>query len=216
MLFKSLLLSIIIFFSGACDNYVGQQIVRIMGDSNHTANVFMGYYDAEWGRTLVPESFETSYNSLKLDFWWARNGLSVDRVKDVVIELDNWLPPNHINEQIIFIGLGTNWEGSSETHLDHYEELVSTLQKRGGVLILQTVNGTHSEIHEINRDIRVLAEKYGTVLLDWEKIGTHYLGEDGIHYTPEGWATHSYYGLATLDAVRNQCLPVLFESLGAK
>lgn len=215
-MFKALLFSIIVFFSGACDNYVGQQAVRIIGDSNHTTSVFMGYYGTGWGNPLIPEQFESTHDRLSFDFWWARNGLNIEEISKVVVETDSWLPVGYVSNDLILIGLGTNWNGSSEQHIEYYEELIKRWQNRGNVLILETINGTHSEIYDINRDIRYLAEKYGTVLLDWEKVGKHYLSADGIHYTPTGWSVHSYYGLATLDAIIDQCTPIYVEKMGAR
>jgi hypothetical protein len=193
-----------------------------IGDCQSVPSVFMGTYDTDEyvlgkGYEYLEETIKQFHGSFKHDSISVKDGLSVASVLSPM-----WSDPKQCSPKetplecelrihkpvIMFINLGTNWNGGDEvTHEKYMRQVVDILLAHGVIPILSSKGDNQEGGHRINQSIARVAYDYDIPFWNfWRSIrdlpGKGIDGSrEGGYLTPEAWGRRSFTGLMALDTV---------------
>lgn len=196
-----------------------------IGDCQSVPSVFMGTYDSDSyllgeGYEYLDETVKHFRGSFKRDSVSVKDGMSVASVLSPM-----WADPKQCQQNetpldcelrlhkpiIMFINLGTNWNGGDEvTHEKYMRQVVDKLLEHGVIPILASKGDNLEGGHRINQSIARVAYDYDIPFWNfWLSIrdlpGKGIDGSrEGGYLTPEAWGRRSFTGLMALAAVWNE------------
>lgn len=200
-----------------------------IGDCQSEPAVFMGVYDSDTYTldakyAYLEETIQYFQGSFERDSITVKDGMSVASAlsplwadPDLCLANENPLECEirlH-RPSIMFINLGTNWNGGNDvTHEKYMRQIVDVLIARGVVPVLSTKGDNQEGDHRINRSIARVA--YDTDVPLWnfwlslrDLPGKGIDGDrEGGYLTTEAWGYKSFTGLLALDAVRRELMTV--------
>jgi hypothetical protein len=193
-----------------------------IGDCQSVPTIFMGKYDTDKyvlrkGYEYLDKTIQQFRGSFNRDSISVKDGMSVASVLSPM-----WADPKQCQQgetpldcelrlhkpSIMFINLGTNWNGGNEvTHEKYLRQIVDILIAHGVVPIISSKGDNQEGGQRINKSMAKVAYDYDIPFWNfWLSIrdlpgkgldGTR----EGGYLTPEAWGPRSLTGLMALDAV---------------
>jgi len=191
-----------------------------IGDCQSEPNVFLGIYETDRYNLGNFQYLQTTIDHFRGSFTRTsaavKDGMSVASVLAPL-----WADPNQCeaNETpvacelrvhkpaIMFINLGTNWNGGAESYEKYLREVVDLVIAAGSVPVLTTKADNVEGDNSLNLATARVAYDYDLPLMNFwlasNDMPNHGLDADreNIYLTPDAWDRRNFYALVTLDAL---------------
>lgn len=193
-----------------------------IGDCQSEPNVFLGIYETDRYNLGNFQYLQSTIDHFRGSF--SRKSAAVKDGMSVASALAPlWADPQQCeaNETpvacelrvhkpvIVFINLGTNWNGSASAYEKYLRQVVELVMQAGSVPLLTTKADNIEGDNSLNLATARVAYDYDLPLMNFwlasNDMPNHGLDadRDNVYLTPDGWDRRNFYALVALDALWN-------------
>lgn len=191
-----------------------------IGDCQSETNVFLGIYETDRYNLGNFQYLQSTIDHFRGSF--TRQSAAVKDGMSVASALAPlWADPRQCeaNETpvacelrvhkpaVVFINLGTNWNGSAAAYEKYLRQVVDIVMQAGSVPLLTTKADNIEGDNSLNLATARVAYDYDLPLMNFwlasNDMPNHGLDSDrdNVYLTPDAWDRRNFYALVTLDAL---------------